>query len=121
MGFEAGRIIEMALAFPKFEKTAKGLVARLVDPLPIFRNAVYDDGFRGSFSIKTVAPAILGKKYSYAGLSVSDGQAASQGFMDLVSGKLSPVEKKKLLEEMLIYCRQDTNAMAELVKWLRSR
>jgi len=119
-GFEAARINEMADAFPKYKKQLIEIIERLVDPLPIFRSAVYDDAFQGSFSIKAVAPAILGKKYSYENLEVGDGQAASQGFMDLVSGKLFESESKELISKMLIYCQQDTEAMARLVEWLKS-
>lgn len=120
-GFESGKMKEMADCFPKYKKELQHIIDRLVDPLPIIRSAVYDKGFQGSFSIKKVAPSLIGKKYSYEGLTIADGGAASQGFISLISGKLKSKEREQLRDDMLKYCNQDTMSMVELVNWMRKQ
>ena len=90
-----------------------------VDPLPIVRAHVYDRAFHGSFSIKSVAPALLGEQLSYEGMSVADGVQAQLGFMELISPKTAPARKAELKQAMLAYCTPDTLAMVNLVEWLR--
>jgi hypothetical protein len=118
MGFEAGCMEALAEAFPQFAKALRNAIARLVDPLPIFRAAVYDKAFEGSFSIKAVAPAILGSQSSYEGMIVADGGAAQRGFVELLSPDLPKDRRRELRQSMLEYCRKDTMEMVALVKWL---
>lgn len=117
-GFESGKISKLAEAFPKQSKILLAACDRLVDPLPIFRNAVYDPAFGDSFSIKSVAPAILGKSASYDGMVVSDGTAAQLSFIELINPHTSPTRKAELRSAMLAYCKKDTEVMARLVDWL---
>ena len=49
----------------------RDIASRLVDALPIMRAHVYDPAFGGSFSLKDVAPALLGLAYDH--LAVGDG------------------------------------------------
>lgn len=119
-GFESARMKEMAESFPKHKKALQNIIDRLVDPLPIIRSNVYDKGFQGSFSIKKVAPSLIGEKYSYDSLSIADGGAASQGFISLITEELSTKERDQLRSDMLKYCDQDTMSMVELVNWMRS-
>ncbi len=95
------------------------LLGRFKDPLEIMRAAVYDPNFRGSYSLKYVAPALLGKDFSYEGMSVSDGSAAQRAFTELIDQKTSPPRKEELRKAMLDYCQKDTLAMVEAVQWLR--
>lgn len=120
-GFEAGKIRDMAEAFPKYKKHLESIIDRLIDPWPIIRANVYDKGFGGSFSIKTVAPSLIGNKYSYDDLVIGDGGTASESYKVLISGNLKAKEKSELRKNMLIYCNQDTMAMVELVNWMRKQ
>ena len=88
-----------------------------MDPLPVFKDAVYDAAFKDSFSIKSVGPAILGKEFSYSGMSVGDGSAAQRAYEDLTN-TVSPDIKKQKRDALLEYCKKDTLVMVELVKWL---
>lgn len=121
MGFEEGKMKDMAEVFPKYKKQLQSIIDRLIDPLPLMRAHVYDKGFEGSFSIKTVAPSLIGNKYSYEDLEISDGGTASESYKVLISGNLSANEKAELRKNMLIYCNQDTMAMVELVNWIRKQ
>ena len=110
---------EMAEAFPEYKKELQHIIDRLVDPLPIIRASVYDKDFQGSYSIKTVAPSLIGDTFSYEGLAIADGGAASQGFITLITEKLSAKDRKQLCTDMIRYCNQDTMSMVELVRWMR--
>ena len=108
----------MAATIPDKACELKTLLDRFVDPLPLFRRAVYDEKFLGSFSIKSVAPALLGEKLSYENLVVAEGQAAQIAYSELIHKDTPEARKKELETELLRYCKQDTFALAELVHWL---
>jgi hypothetical protein len=120
-GFESARLKAMADAFPEHADVLRKACDRLVDPLPIFRNSVYDPAFKDSFSIKSVAPAILGKTASYEGLAVPDGNAAQRAFVEYIDTKTTLARKAELKESMLAYCKKDTEVMVRLVDWLVSQ
>jgi hypothetical protein len=117
--FEQGCIEAMAGFSPEHCEELMALTARLVDPLPIIREHVYDPGFAGSFSLKKVAPALCGQEFSYQDLSVADGTAAQRAFTELINPATDEMRKMELNESMLEYCRQDTLAMVKLVDWMR--
>lgn len=118
MGFESSVLNALAEMFPKQRKRLKEFDDRLVDPLPIVRSYVYDPEFRGSFSIKTVAPALLGKSASYDGMIVGDGGDANVAYLCMTDPTTKPAEKARLRQALLEYCHKDTLGMAELVEWL---
>lgn len=119
--FEKKRIEEMAAQFPQFRARLEALLPRFGDPLEIFRTSVYDPGFAGSFSLKAVAPTILGDKFSYSGMEVGDGLAAQRAFAELTHPETSLSRREQLRCAMLAYCEKDTLAMAEAVRWLRQQ
>lgn len=116
--FEASRIEDLEDFVPEFAGQLKAVRLRIVDPLPIFREAVYDCAFLDSYSIKSVAPAILGKEHGYENLVVRDGSAAQRAFEEITSGGASEGRKNELAMGLLKYCEKDTLVMLELVKWL---
>ncbi|MBC7753696.1 MAG: DUF2779 domain-containing protein [Moraxellaceae bacterium] len=117
--FEIGVIKKLAEQDKKNRKALLALVERFVDPLPLFRSAVYHPEFYGSFSIKEVAPALIGEKLNYKNLTIGDG-STTQAFAELIlRGKIDPKAKNQVVEDMLAYCRQDTMAMVELFRWLQ--
>lgn len=116
--FESDRIKALAEYAPEYQDKLLCLLDRMVDPLDTIRAAVYDNAFNGSFSLKKVAPALLGQEHSYAGMEVADGGAAQRAFEELISPKTSLNRKLNLESAMLAYCEKDTLVMVELVKWL---
>ncbi|MEZ4815068.1 MAG: DUF2779 domain-containing protein [Bdellovibrionota bacterium] len=119
-GFEAGVMRRLADEYPKYSKKLNSIIDRLVDPLPIFKAHVYDNAFAGSFSIKAVAPALIGEKLSYDELEVGDGSAAQRAYLRLIDPSVNAKEKTQIKKAMIEYCKQDTLAMVELVRWLRA-
>lgn len=116
--FEISRIEEMADCFPEFRERLLALVPRVKDPLEVFRAAVYHPAFGGSYSLKAVAPALLGENSSYAGMEVADGTAAQRAFAELTAESTPMVRKEALRKAMIEYCRKDTLNMVEAVTWL---
>jgi len=116
--FEAERIQGLIDYSPKDQDALTNLIDRIVDPLPIIRDAVYDNAFAGSFSLKSVAPALLGEEHSYDDMLVANGNDAQRAFEELISPN-TPNDRKIILKNAMIeYCEKDTFVMVELVKWL---
>jgi len=116
--FESARIQEMADCFPEHREKLLALLPRMVDPLPIIREHVYDKAFHGSFSLKAVGPALLGDRHSYEGMKVGNGLEAQRAYQELTDGGTPPARKDEIYKSMLEYCGKDTWVMVELVKWL---
>lgn len=120
-GFEARVIASLAKQFPKYKKKLESIVDRLVDPWPVVKAAVYDPGFGSSYSLKYVAPALLGEEASYEDMDVGDGSAAQLAYLKIREGNITPKEKRELTEALIAYCRKDTEVMRQLVEWLYSQ
>ncbi len=119
--FESERISELAEYAPPFADSLLALNERMVDPLPILRECVYDNAFAGSFSLKSVAPALLGEKSSYKGMAISNGSEAQRGFNELIADNTKAERKSFLITAMLEYCKKDTLEMVMLVQWLQQQ
>lgn len=116
--FETDRINEMAKTFPEYAAPLEALTQRIVDPLPIIREFIYDKEFKGSFSLKAVVPALLGEEQSYEGMLVANGGDAQRAYQEIINPKTTPQRKEELLKASLEYCKKDTAVMVDLVKWL---
>lgn len=116
--YESTRLKELAEDFPEFSKKLTDIRNRLVDLMVVIEKGVYYPEFMGSFSIKKVAPAILGEDASYANLEISNGVEAMLAFDKIIT--LPEVSEKKqiLRQSMLDYCKQDTLLMVRLHQWL---
>lgn len=119
--FERRCLELLAAAVPHLRAPLLAAAARLVDLLPIVRDHVYHPDFGGSFSIKTVAPALV-PGLSYGALEVAEGgtaQALLEGLLlgDLADGS-GPEAKAELRAQLLAYCEQDTLAMVKLLERL---
>lgn len=116
--FEAGVIQDLEDFAPDHKPKLSAIRERIVDPLPIIRESVYDKAFGDSYSIKSVGPALLGDGFSYKNMQVGDGSAAQRAFEELISDQTNEKRKSELRQAMLEYCKKDTFVMVELVKWL---
>lgn len=113
--YEKTRLRELAAEFADLDESLNAVIARLVDLLPIVRDAVYFPEFHFSNSIKSVAPALC-PGFGYDDLQdIADGAAASTAFLQLASGcVIGPEETDRLRAALLAYCRRDTLAMVEV-------
>jgi hypothetical protein len=111
--FEYQRIKELALAVPELADELMELGGRLVDLLPIVREYVGHPALGGSFSLKSVAPALLPR--GYEGMQIADGGTAAMLLRVLL---LDPDSLDRDLDELraqlLAYCERDTEVLVEL-------
>ncbi|MFP6686034.1 MAG: hypothetical protein VB934_15050, partial [Polyangiaceae bacterium] len=95
--------------------------SRIVDLLPVLRDHVYHPGFRGSFSLKAVLPALV-PELDYSDLDIASGMVASKELEQMLLGSApaSATEVQALRESLLAYCERDTLALVKLHEWLAS-
>jgi hypothetical protein len=116
-GFERGVIQYLALACPDLAPPLTALASRLLDLLPVVREHVYHPTFGGSFSLKSVLPALANQ--GYADLAVADGGTASVNLTRLLFDTLADDERDVLRRDLLAYCARDTWALVLLLRRLR--
>lgn len=118
--FEAGCITRLAEAVPPRKHQLLEVRERLVDLLPIVADHVYDPAFHGTFSIKSVLPALV-PSLGYSDLEVADGETASARLEQLLlePDSIPADEREKTRRDLLDYCKRDTLAMVKLVERLR--
>jgi hypothetical protein len=118
--FEKSTLADITNQYPDLADNVQAIIDRLVDLLPIVRKNTYLRDYHGSFSIKTVAPA-LAPHLSYKELvHVADGLAASAAFERIVSSEVLANEDATTLRASLLeYCKLDTLAMVETHVTLR--
>lgn len=118
--FERRCIEHLAENVPSRRGALLEVTGKLVDLLPMVRNHFYHPGFGGSFSMKTVAPALV-PGLDYAGLEIGEGETASNALEALLLGgpALSAAERDTLRAHLLEYCKLDTLAMVKVVERLR--
>ncbi len=119
-GFEKGKIRDLALHLPEFESALLEIADRIDDLLPILREHVYHPAFEGSFSIKSVLPALC-PELSYDTLTVRDGSTASWVLETIMTdaGRYSAEEMARHVDALKAYCKLDTWAMVALLGKLR--
>jgi len=116
--FEAGCLQDLEIFAPEYAGQLAQIRQRLVDPLPIIKEAIYDAKFGSSYSLKSVGPALLGDVFSYEHMAVGDGGAAQRAYSEFIGSRTSEARKNELKTALLEYCKKDTFVVVELVKWL---
>jgi predicted RecB family nuclease len=119
--FESRVLENLAATFTDLRGEIGAVRARLVDLLPIVRDCVYHVDFRGSFSIKQVAPA-LAPGFGYGDLDgVAEGGAAAAAWREIASSAPGDERATSLRRQLLAYCARDTLALVEVHRALRER
>jgi predicted RecB family nuclease len=116
--FESQRLSELCSWLPEFGERIVAIQARLFDLLPVVREHTYHPAYAGSYSIKSVLPALL-PEMSYEGMAVSNGQDAGLAWESLMRRNLDSGERERIRTALLDYCGQDTLALVRLVDALR--
>ena len=118
--FENTILRELAEAVPKQAEALADIAARLVDALPLVRDHVYHPDFLGSFSLKSVLPALV-PGMGYEGLEISSGGLASLKLRRLMFDSDVPLtEREETREALLQYCAVDTLGVVRLLEELRA-
>lgn len=116
--FEHGILEKLADLSPVHAEALLAIAARLVDLLPIARQAYYHRDMKGSWSIKNVMPTIDATlDYSLRG-EVQEGMAAQAAFLELRSPDIHLKRSAELRAALLDYCQHDTWVMVVLRRFL---
>jgi predicted RecB family nuclease len=119
--YESDVLAELASALPDLAADLEALRARLRDLLPIMRAHVYHPEFRGSFSLKAVAPALV-PGFGYGDLDDDhDGAEATTAFARIVGAGCAVDEEARVRSALRAYCARDTEALVRLHDALRAR
>lgn len=116
--FESLRLKELAKLFPDLREALLSIESRLVDPLPLLREYVCFEEFGSSWSMKSVAPVLLGEKWNYSHLEVQDGLMAQNTFERMIGLDAKDSKRDILKKNLVTYCSQDTYCLAGVVEWL---
>ncbi len=101
---------------PELARPLQRIIDRLFDLYPIVKANYYHPAMLGSWSIKAVLPTVS-PLMDYARLDgISEGTGASDGFLEAISPATTAARKADLEQQLLRYCRFDTEAMVELVR-----
>jgi hypothetical protein len=117
-GFESGCLASLAEELTQYKDEIGNIQDRLWDLLPVMRAHTYDLAFRGSYSLKSVLPALV-PDMSYDGMEVAEGNEAGLAWEKMVRAEAGSEERRKLRDTLLAYCKQDTLAMVRLLEVLR--
>jgi hypothetical protein len=119
--FEITRIKELAATYDDLKEALLSLIPRFIDLIDPFRSlAYYHPDFNGSFSIKSILPALLPNdpELSYKSLGIQNGGMAMETYADLMY--MEPDLRDQKRQELLEYCHLDTLAMVKILGRLKS-
>ena len=113
-GYEEQRLRDLARAFPaEAQPVLETFRERVVDLHAIVRDHVYHPRFHGSFSLKRVAPALLGKS-PYEDLTLTGGADAAAIYRRMVAKDCPATERDRIDGSLRRYCEADTRVLVEL-------
>jgi len=117
IGFERGKINDLIEVFPDHSNELNGIVNRLKDlMIPFQQKWYYTPEMRGSYSIKSVLPALV-PELSYNDLEIKEGGTASNTFLSMVNATFEgDIEETR--KQLLEYCKLDTFAMVKILEKL---
>jgi len=118
--FEKRVVRDLAQQFPNYSDHLMNIHDNVMDLMvPFQQKYYYTKEMKGSYSIKNVLPALIpGSPYSK--MDISDGVKASISYKSLSSLK-DVTKKEKIKKDLKTYCRQDTQAMVDILEHLRNR
>jgi hypothetical protein len=118
--YEQSILERLADRYPSMQAALKQIVRRLWDLLPVIQGHYYHPAFGGSYSIKSVLPAMV-PSLAYGDLAIQEGGVAAQAYYRMVFKETDWVNKEAIRESLLAYCKRDTLAMVELRRVLREK
>ncbi len=109
---------ELGRDFPEYKSDLEQINDRMVDLLVPFRSRyLYHPEMKGSASLKSVLPAFA-PDMTYDDLGIQDGEMASIRYLSCIKDLSSADEKRKIFDDLKIYCSRDTIAEVRLLEVL---
>ena len=118
IGFERSRLRELMNVFPKYKVPLQGIIDRMKDlMIPFKEKWYYMPSMKGSYSIKSVLPALV-PSLSYDHLEINNGGLASVSFSNIHT--IASKDRVNVIRQNLLeYCKMDTLAMVKILNVLR--
>jgi len=111
----------LAELLPQYHAELLAVLDRFKDLHALVKKHVYYPEFHGSFSLKSVLPALV-PSMGYDELAIQDGNLASIEYLRMLHPDTPGEEREKIKESLLEYCGNDTLGMVkireELLKFL---
>ncbi len=118
--YEEALLRQLAETLPEFKSVFNAILKRLWDLLPVIKNHYYHPAFKGSYSIKSVLPAVV-PSLGYGDLTIKEGGQAAAEYYRMVFLESDWVERDSIREALLRYCERDTLALVELRRALSEK
>ena len=115
--YEATMLTKLADAVPERATELTALATRLVDISAVIKDHCYHPSMHGSFSLKSVLPALLPGE-GYGELDIADGTAASVAFTEMLNPDIGADRVDTLRANLIAYCRYDTEATLKIYQKL---
>jgi hypothetical protein len=112
------KVIEgLAELLPDLAEPLSKIINRLWDLYPVVKDNYYHPDMLGSWSIKAVLPTI-NPRMDYKKLEgIAEGTGASDGFIEAINPDTDLIRKLELEQQLRRYCKFDTEAMVEIVRF----
>ena len=111
--YEKGVLEQLIAKFPEYKEKLLGIIARFKDLYDVIRRHYYHPEFHGSFSLKSVLPALV-PSLSYSSLNIQEGNSASLAYLRMIDSGTGHEEKLRIKNDLLKYCCYDTLAMVRI-------
>jgi predicted RecB family nuclease len=118
--YEAEVIRDLAENLPEYRDRLLATLPRMMDFHALIQQYYYHPKFYGSFSLKSVLPALI-PEMTYGNLSIKDGNEASSMYLKMIDKSTDPDEKSKIRQALLTYCRYDTLALVKIREKLMNK
>jgi len=118
--YEEAMMRQVVEAFPEFRQPFSAITKRLWDLHPIIKEHYYHPKFQGSYSIKSVLPAVV-PSMGYDDLAIQEGGQAANEYYRMVFLESDWIEQARIKDALLRYCARDTMAMVELRRMLMKK
>ncbi len=116
--FESVQIKHMAAAFPQYAERLLALVPKLWDLCKAVQDHAFHPAFKGSYSIKTVLPALV-PEMTYEGLAIGNGMEVFPAWENLrLDKELTDENRQFIRKNLLEYCAVDSVAMFRVLEVL---
>ena len=118
--YEKTCIRSLIKALPDQQSSLERLMALpWVDLHKVVQGHYYHRDFHGSFSIKSVLPAIA-PEFGYKDLEIQEGSLASIAFLESNHPDTNAKRRQQLRGDLLAYCKRDTEAMLRVVEAMQA-
>jgi CRISPR/Cas system-associated exonuclease Cas4 (RecB family) len=118
--YERFLLFALGDVLPHLKPALSKVVRRLWDLLSVIQQHYYHPDFQGSFSIKTVLPALV-PDLAYDDLTIQNGAVAAVMYQKMVFSETDLMERAHIAQALEEYCGRDTWAMVELRRVLMER